>query len=174
MPKDYNIRKTSGQCSLCEKQLEPGAEFTATVTEESEELVRRDFCDDCRNSLDDIEGGAILCIWRTAVPQPEAKKKLLVSDDLLINLFERLGDTDEAARIKFRYVLALILMRKKLLVYDRMDQDDEGREIWSMHLRGADIGDDNQHLVIDPKLTEDQIAEVSMNLGEIMEGDFQE
>jgi len=43
-----------------------------------------------------------------------------------------------------------------------------------MHLRRADIGDDNQHLVIDPKLTEDQIAEVSMNLGEIMEGDFQE
>jgi len=174
MPKDYNIRKTSGRCSLCEKPLEPGTEFTATVTEESEELIRRDFCDDCRGRLDDIDGGAILCIWRTVVRRPEARKKLLVSDGLLVNLFERLGDTDEAARIKFRYVVALILMRKKLLVYDRMDTDEEGREVWSMHFRGAEANDDSQHLVIDPQLTEDQIAEVSMNLGEIMEGDFEE
>jgi len=172
MPKDYNIRKTSGQCSLCDKRLDPGTEFTATVTEEFEELVRRDFCDDCRARLDDIDGGAVLCVWRTVVPQPEERKKLLVSDGLLVNLFERLGEADDPAKMKFRYVLALILMRKKLLIYDRMDKDDEDREVWSMHFRSADDADNNKHLVIDPKLTEDQIAEVSMNLSEIMEGDF--
>ncbi|MDP6636553.1 MAG: hypothetical protein QGG42_16770 [Phycisphaerae bacterium] len=170
MAKDYNIRKTSGQCSLCEMQLAPGMEFTATVSEGPDELIRNDYCDKCGESLPEETNAAVLCKWRTVVPHPQEKKKLLVSDDLLVNLFERLSETEDPSKINFRYVLALVLMRKKMLIYDRMSTDDDGKEIWSMHLKGSDPPD--EHLVIDPKLTEDQIAEVSDNLGEIMEGDF--
>jgi len=170
MAKDYNIRKTSGQCSICDKQLEAGTEFTATVSEGPDELLRNDYCDACSESLSETVSAAVLCKWRTVVPHPEEKKKLLVSDDLMVNLFERLSETQDPSKINFRYVLALVLMRKKLLIYDRMATDDEGREVWSMHLRASDPSD--EHLVIDPKLTEDQLAEVSDSLGEIMEGDF--
>lgn len=170
MAKEYNIRKTSGQCSTCDKQIDPGVEFTATVSEGPDELVRNDYCDACAETLSEETLAAVLCKWRTIAPHPEEKKKLLVSDDLLVNLFERLSETEDPSKINFRYVLALVLMRKKLLIYDRMSTDDEGQETWSMHLKGSDPPD--EHLVIDPKLTEDQIAEVSESLGEIMEGDF--
>jgi hypothetical protein len=171
MAKDYNIRKTSGQCSMCDKQFEPGTEFTATVSDGPDELVRNDYCDDCCESLPEATSAAVLCKWRTVAVAPEEKKKLLVNDELLLNLFERLSETTEQAKINFRYVLALVLMRKKLLIYDRMTTDDEGRELWSMHFRAGDSSD--EHLVIDPKLTEEQITEVSGSLGEIMEGDFE-
>ncbi|MDP6046796.1 MAG: hypothetical protein QGH94_05760 [Phycisphaerae bacterium] len=171
MAKDYNIRKTSGQCSECETQLDPGTEFTATVSEGPEELIRNDYCDQCCESLTEETNAAVLCKWRTVVPHPEEKKKLLVSDDLLVNLFERLAESTEESKINFRYVLALVLMRKKLLIYDRMGANDEGQEVWSMHFKGTDAS--QEQLVIDPKLTEDQIAEVSNSLGEIMEGDFE-
>ncbi|MBT3198428.1 MAG: hypothetical protein HN350_00770 [Phycisphaerales bacterium] len=172
MAKDYNIRKTSGQCSECETQLEPGTEFTATVSEGQDELIRNDYCDKCAESLSEEATKAVLCKWRTVVPHPEEKKKLLVSNDLLVNLFERLSDSEEPSKINFRYVLALVLMRKKILIYDRMGVNDEGQEVWSMHFKGAGPEPEEQ-LVIDPKLDEDQIAEVSDSLGEIMEGDFQ-
>jgi hypothetical protein len=171
MAKDYNISKTRGQCSQCEVLLPPGTEFTATVSEGDDALIRNDYCDKCTESLDEETTAAVLCKWRTIAPHPEEKKKLLVNDDLLVNLFERLAETTEPSKINFRYVLALVLMRKKILIYDRMGKDDEGREVWSMHFKGS--GDSPQEqLVIDPKLTEDQIAEVSDSLGEIMEGDF--
>jgi hypothetical protein len=171
MAKDYNIRKTSGQCSECDKHLEPGTEFTATVSEDQDELIRKDYCDDCGESMDEAAKAAVLCKWRTVAPHPEEKKKLLVNDDLLVNLFERLAETQEQSKINFRYVLALVLMRKRLLIYDRMTTNDDGQEIWSMHFKGS--GDTPQEqLVIDPKLDENQIAEVSNSLGEIMEGDF--
>jgi len=170
MAKDYNIRKTSGQCTECETTLEPGTEFTATVSEGPDELIRNDYCDQCSESLSDETNAAVLCRWRAVAPHPEEKKKLLISDDLLLNLFERLSDAAEESKINFRYALALVLMRKKLLIYDRMTTDEEGREVWSMHFKGAEPTD--EQLVIDPKLTEDQIAEVSESLGEIMEGDF--
>jgi hypothetical protein len=171
MAKDYNIRKTSGQCSQCETQLAPGTEFTATVSEGDDELIRKDYCDTCDESLGEEANAAVLCKWRTVVPHPEEKKKLLVSDDLLVNLFERLSESQEESKINFRYALALVLMRKKLLIYDRMAADEEGREVWSMHFKGTDPS--AEQLVIDPKLDEDQIAEVSNSLGEIMEGDFE-
>jgi len=155
---------------MCDKQLAPGTEFTATVSEGPDELIRNDYCDACSKSLPETTSTAVLCKWRTVVPHPEEKKKLFVSNELLVNLFERLSETREPAKINFRYVLALVLMRKKLLIYDRMVKDDEGREVWSMHLKSSDPSD--EQLVIDPKLTEDQITEVSNSLGEIMEGDF--
>ena len=59
-------------------------------------------------------------------------------------------------------------MRKKLLVYDRMQREDDGGEIWQMHFKGSD----QVHHVIDPKLDEDKIAEVSGQLGQILEGEL--
>jgi len=171
MAKDYNIRKTNGLCTKCEKQLAPGEELTATVSEGPDELLRNDYCDQCSESLTEEVDAAVLCRWRTVVPHPEEKKKLLIDNDLLVNLFERLAESQDQSKINFRYALALVLMRKKLLVYDRMTTDDQGREVWSMHFRGSDAS--AEQLVIDPKLTEDQIADVSDSLGEIMEGDFE-
>jgi len=180
MPKDYNIRRADGRCDGCGKALESGAQFTATLKERRQEFFRQDFCDECRAKAPKTDDADVLCVWRGRVPEPTEKKKLLIDDDLLVNLFERLGDspaerapgeqadTADEARTRFRYVVALILMRKKLLIYDRMNTDDREREIWTMHLRGRD----EKVFVTDPKLTEDQIAEVSADLSEIMEGDF--
>ncbi len=169
MAKEYNIRKTSGQCSACEAKLEPDTELTALVREGKDELIREDFCNACWAESPKEEEPGVLCVWHTRVPIPSEKKKLLIDDGLLKNLFERLADSEEPSKINFRYVLGLVLMRKRLLVYDRSEKDDEGQEVWQMHFRGDK---ETVRKVIDPNLSEDQIAEVSANLGDIMEGDF--
>ena len=167
MAKEYNINKTLGRCHLCQKELLAGEEFVAAVTEEGEELRRDDYCAGCwdaaqkEQSLDE----KALAVWRTVVPPPAQKKKTFVDDELIINFFERLADADDQVKLGFRYVLALVLMRKRLLVYDRMEKQDS-KEIWQMHLRGTE----QVHKVIDPKMDEATIAEVSSQLGQILEG----
>ncbi len=116
------------------------------------------------------DGEDILGLWHTLVPKKEEKKKLLIDDALLINFFQRLDDTDEPMRIAIRYVLALILMRKRILTYLGSTRDDDGVDTWQTKLRKFDT----THDVIDPGLDEYRIAEVSAQLGEIMEGDFDE
>jgi hypothetical protein len=169
MAKDYEIAKTSGQCSKCEKQLDPGDEFMATVCEREEEFARVDFCLDCWPAEEDGQADqTVFGVWRTRVPQPQEKKKLFVDNELLINFFERLDGTEEQVKINFRFVLALILMRKKLLVYDGAKKADDGTELWQMHFKGGE----SKAEVVDPKMDEDQIAEVSSHLGEILEGEL--
>ena len=168
MGKDYNISKHGGQCSRCEKALEPAAAIVTTIWEDDEDFLRKDFCAECWGSDAGEDGVKPFGVWHTKVPTPQEKKKLFIDDELLVNFFERLADEQEPARINFRFVLALVLMRKRLLIYDRSDTDADGEELWTMHLRG----DDGKHMVVNPQMDEEQTAEVSEKLGEILEGEL--
>jgi len=167
MAKDYDIAKTGGRCVACERELAPGEEFLATVREDGEELTRCDYCPACAENRPPDEPG-VLAAWRTKVPRPQEKKRLFVDDDVLVGFFERLADAEDDAKVNFRFVLALILMRKKLLVYDRLRTEPDGREVWLMHFRGQEQALE----VLDPKLDDEKIAEVSGRLGEVMEVDL--
>jgi len=168
MAKEYNISKTAGRCTACDRPLEDGEEMVAAVREVGEELLREDYCPACWDAEPRADAPDVLGVWRTHVPAPQEKKKLFVDDEVLRNFFERLEGADEPAKVSFRYVLALVLMRKKLLVYDRMTRDDDGTETWQMHFKGSD----RTHHVIDPKMDPEKVSEVSEQLGAIMEGEL--
>jgi hypothetical protein len=174
MGKDYNITKTTGRCAACEKEMAPGEEFVATVRpapdDAEEEFARRDYCPDCWNDAK-AEAEAdpdVLGIWRSRMPRPKEKRRTFVDDEVLISFFERLEGSDEPARVQFRFVLALILMRKKRLVYDASEPAGDGQDVWTMHFRGSD----QSCQVIDPHLEEEQIHQVSRQLGDILEADL--
>lgn len=168
MAKEYSFSKTSGQCVVCKTGMVPEQEFMGTIREQDEEILREDYCMGCWQAQPREGQPDILGIWQSQVPKPEEKKKLFVDNDLLMNFFQRLDGSEEPAKINFRFVLALILMRKKLLVYDRMEKKPDGGELWHMHFKGSD----QKHLVADPHMDEEKIAEVSQNLGQILEGEL--
>jgi len=173
MAKEFKITKSEGVCTACGQALAPGEDIVALVQTGQEELLRRDYHRACWDALGEnspANDPEVLGVWRSRVPHPEEKKKLLIDDSLIINFFERLDGAADPARINFRHVLALILMRKKLLVYEGMDRRDGGVEVWKMRFKGAEA----VHEVIDPHMDEDKIAQVCSSLGEIMEGDFDE
>ena len=123
MGKDYNISKTSGACLRCRKELGPDEEFVAVVRQVEEEFHREDYCLACWQSLESAgaaEEADLFGIWRAQSPRTQGKKKLFIDDGLLIDFFHRLDGATDDLKLSFRYVLALVLMRKKLLVYDRM------------------------------------------------------
>ena len=176
MAKEYNITRTAGQCVACEQELQPAQEIVATVREtegtdeEEQALVREDYCTACWESAREKTSAdkAVLGIWHAHVPVPKEKKKTFVDDELLINFFERLEDADEPAKVQFRFVLALVLMRKKILIYDGLEPGKGDDRPWMMHFRGAG----KKCKVVDPHMDEDKIADVSRQLGEVLEGDL--
>ncbi|MCL2701653.1 MAG: hypothetical protein FWE88_08165 [Phycisphaerae bacterium] len=168
MSKEYNIRKASGQCVTCGRVMAPQEEFAATLRETEEDFVREDYCLPCWQA-NPREGAEMVGVWRGHVPPPADRKRVFVDDEMLVNLFHRLEEATEPAKVNFRFVLALVLMRKKMLVYDKMEKDAvAGLEIWRMHFKGQD-----QKLhVTNPHLDEEKIAEVSGHLGEILQGEL--
>ena len=168
MSKEYNISKSNCQCAACQKAMQPTQEYMATVHETDEDFAREDYCMECWSAKSSEGQADIVGVWRATIPQAQEKKKLFVDDELLVNFFQRLEQATEPAKINFRFVLALVLMRKKMLVYDRMLRKEDGSEVWTMHFKGSD----QIHEVIDPKMDEDKIAQVSQHLGEILQGEL--
>jgi len=165
MARDYDIAKASEHCGACDRAMAPAEEFVAVLVDAGDELGRRDYCLACWEARQPAGDSAFLAVWRCRTPEPAKPQRQLVGNEALADLFEKLDGSDEPAKLNFRFVLGLMLMRKKLLVYDRTDTGDDGREIWTMHWKGRD----DPLSVVNPQLDDEKIAQAAVQLGALFE-----
>ena len=156
----YEVARPRGQCAVCQSTIEAQQPLMAALRETPTGFERLDVCLNCWANF---ERGDLVGFWRTTMPLAEQKKKLFVDDEVLCQLFERLSDTTEPAKLSFRFVLGLILMRKRLIVYEGSRNDDSS-EIWSVRFKGKE----QQMDLLNPRLDESQIQEVSTQLAQIL------
>ena len=157
---EWEINKPLGQCCGSGKKIEYGEEYFGALIETEEGLQRRDFCSDYWES----QKPDAFCYWKSRLPYPGQKKQLFIDDQMLMAFFERLEKETEQEKINFRFVLGLILMRKRILKYDATRIED-GKEIWRLRI----VGDKQTVEVIDPQLDEEQIEQLSSQIGEILQ-----
>jgi len=159
-PGTYDVARPGNRCASCGQELAPGTPIVTALRETPIGFERIDLDLNCWTAFDRAN---LVGFWQTTVPHPAAKKKLLVDDGVLCDLFERLATASEAAKLNFRFVLGLILMRKRLLNYESSEQRD-GNDWWVVRLKGRDY----ELEMLNPHLGEAQVAEVSTQLGEIL------
>ncbi len=160
---DWEINKPLGQCCGSGKTIEAGEEYFGALVETVEGLARRDFCADYWES----EKPEVFCHWKTRLPHPDQKKQIFVDDEMLMAFFDRLAEETEQEKVNFRFVLALVLMRKRRLKYDATRIED-GREIWSLRI----VGEKQCSDVVNPHLDEEQIEQLSSQIGQILHADL--
>jgi len=160
---EWEITKSLGQCYGTERKIESGEEYFAALVETEEGLQRRDFCADYWES----QKPDVFCYWKTRLPEPGQKKQLFVDDQMLMTFFERLERETEQEKVNFRFVLALILMRKRILKYDETKNDGD-KEIWCLRI----VGEKQIVEVVNPHLDEEQIERLSSQIGEILQTDL--
>jgi hypothetical protein len=163
---EWEINKPLGLCSGTGRKIEPGEEYFSVLVETDEGLQRRDFCADYWER----EKPEVFCYWKTKLPRPDQKKRIFVDDEMLTAFFERLEKETEQEKINFRFVLALILMRKRRLKYDTTRIED-GREIWRLRVVGEKPAG-RRIEVINPHLDEEQIEQLSSQIGQILQTDL--
>ncbi len=201
----YEIDRPTGYCAVTGVELAPGDIYMALLIEsddppppaEKKQAARRtsaaavlglkriDVCWEAWQKGPRPEG--IFGYWKATVAQPNQKRRLFVDDHVLLNLFRRLADDDDPQRIAFRFVLGLILMRKKLLRYDGTNRrkfegadDDQTLQDWWQVTPKLDpakgpLGkwnEDDRMEMLDPHLDEQQTQQVTDQLGEILEAEL--
>ncbi len=159
----FEVEAVTGRCAATGLIIKEGEEFYTVLFEAGESFTRADYS--LKSWTGPPEGA--YCHFKTRMPVKEKRKKMLVDKELLISFFERLADETESARLQFRFVLALILMRKRLLRYEDSALEDSC-EVWRMTL----TRDKSVHRVINPKLSDEQIEDVSRQLSAILHSDM--
>ena len=110
--------------------------------------------------------------WKTVVEPPESRRRVFVDDDVLMDLFQRLEGEDGPQRVAFRFVLALILMRKRRLKFvGRSGGAGDEPQRWMLHPRGAEA-DEPPIAVVNPELDDEDVRELTAQLGEILRGEL--
>lgn len=158
---EYDIQGLTRVCSLTGRELQPGARYFAALTEKDGKLVRADYAAD---AWPGPPPGAV-AYWCGKVPPPGAKpRKPPVNDELLLDCFARLQDTADADGRNFRYVAALLLMRRKRFRFEDATRDPAGRDVLVVRdARGGAV-----HHVTDPRLNDEQIAAVQAEVFRVL------
>jgi hypothetical protein len=160
---EWEIDKPLGQCYGTGRKIGYGEEYFGALVETEEGLQRRDFCTDYWEK----EKPDVFCYWRTKLPRPGEKKQRFVDDDVLAVFFERLANETEQEKVNFRFVLALVLMRRRRLKYDSSELEGD-KEIWRLRI----TGDKKIVEVINPHLDDEQIEQLSSQMGQILQADL--
>lgn len=160
---DWEITKPLGACSGSGRQFDDGEGYFAALVETEQGLERRDFSAEYWEK----EQPEVFCFWKTRLVTCEEKKALFIDDDMLMAFFERLSRETDPEKVNFRFVLALVLMRKRRLKYDATKVDGQ-REIWCLRVAGSkDIVQ-----VVNPHLDDEQIEQLSAQIGQILQADL--
>ncbi len=148
---DYEIQANTRRCALSGRDLKPGEKFYSVLLEDHGRLERRDYSSEAWQGP---PAGAF-GFWTGRIPASGETRRLPIDDEMLVDCFTRLEGAIEADRINFRYVLALLLMRRKRLKFEETLLDGE-HEI--LLLRDARSG--HQYRVINPRLIETEMSAV--------------
>jgi hypothetical protein len=148
---DYHLQANTRRCAVTGEELRAGERFYGVLLVEGGKFLRKDYSDSAWQGPPD---GA-LGFWRSRVGDGQAPKRPPVDDDLLMECLQRLEGETDPTKVAFRYVLALLLMRRKRV---RLEDTRKEGEQEVMLLRCTRKGDRFQ--VADPALSDQELESV--------------
>jgi hypothetical protein len=158
---DYEIQGPARVCAATGRELRPGDRFHAVLEARDGGLVRTDYA---AGAFPGAPAGAI-AHWTGRVPASDKPRKPVINDEVLLGCFERLTESADENGRNFRYVAALLLMRKKRFRFEDVARDAaSGRDV--LILKDAKAG--AVHEVADPRLTDEQTAAVQAELFRVL------
>jgi len=163
---DYAIQPPTRRCAVTGRELRPGEVYYSAVFEVSGRLERRDYCSDAWQGPPE---GAV-AHWRAKLPDESDQAAVkLVDDETAWGLFQQLSARPgDGRRERIRYVLALLLLRRKLLKIQDI-RSESGRDLLVLKRAGGD----ELYEVPDPGLSSGQIRELQVELDRLLQGDGQ-
>lgn len=156
---EYQIQASSRHCSATGRELQPGEKFFSALFDVQGQFQRQDF------SAEAWQGppAGAFSFWMGKVPAAEDKKAARIDDDLLLDCLQRLEGQDVPDRLNFRFVVALLLMRRKRLRFEEAQQEGD-HEVLSLRC----VRSKNLHRVIHPRLTEAEMAAVQEEVFKVL------
>lgn len=157
---DWDIDKLTLVCASSGRQLDEDEEIYSAIYDEDNRFVRRDYAVECWPPKD---MDMAFSFWKTRVPKKDAPARRFVDDEVIVDFFHRLEGHGEPVKRNFRYVLALLLMRKKVLKFKTVRRSDD-TEVLVLHDKKLDC----DYEVVDPHLSEEQIQQVTEEIGQVL------
>jgi hypothetical protein len=160
MATEIKIQGPTRVCAATGRPLQPGDRFVAALTDDAGKYVRRDYAADAWPG----PPPGTVAFWAGRVPATDTPRKPTVNDGLLADWFHHLAGATEPDRVRFRYVVALLLMRRKRLKFEDVRRSSDGSAV--LVVRDAKGG--GRYELPDPRLTEAEVEAVQAEVFRVL------
>ena len=157
MTTDWTIQGRSHQCAVTGRKFEEGEHFYTLLFYEKAEFRREDVCEEAfKERNDSIQP---FSHWRSKY-EPSAQVVETVSKQTAEDLLRKYMEENDPALANARYILALMLERKRILKEREVKRGEDGTltRVYE-HGKTGDI-----FVIPDPELRLDQVAEVQQQV----------
>lgn len=132
---EYEFRPIGKKCATTGADLVPGSVCHSVLVEKNGDFERLDFSDEGWRGPPEGAVGT----WKCSVPKAAEVRKQALDTDALFGFFEQLVETGRPDEEGLRYILALLLMRKRKLKLDgsRTEGTDDYLQLSGIQGEGA-------------------------------------
>lgn len=157
---DYEVQRCTRHCAASGREFEVGEEFYSVLVAEGAEVRRYDYALDAWPGPPEKSLG----FWKSRLPTREAQtnKPKLAPGEVMMQLFAELEEAPD--RQDMRYVLALLMVRRRLLrLEETLAEEPEGEVLVLYSPR-----DENLYRVLVVMPGEARIKEIQEELGNLL------
>jgi len=124
---DFDIQRCSRRCAATERELSPGEVYYSVLLDDDAGVDRRDYSKQGWNGPPD----GTIAWWKSRIPTRAAKKKRWAPNEVMLQFFEELDQRkdDPQSRDDMRYVLGLLLIRRRVLRQEESERDEDDNEV---------------------------------------------
>jgi hypothetical protein len=120
---DFEIQHSSRRCSITGREFAPGETYYSAIVAKGAEVIRSDYAAEAwQGPPADAIGW-----WKSQVPDRTATKKHWAPNDVMLQFWDELAAQPE--RQDMRYVLTLLLVRRRVFRLEEEKLDEQGREV---------------------------------------------
>ncbi len=124
MMQDYqDVQRCTRRCAATDRELAAGETYYSVLQVQGAQVERLDYCEQAWHGPPENA----LSWWKAALPQPDHQAVQWAPDQVVLQYFEQLADHPEQA--DQRYVLALLLVRRRILRLDRQEESSPGERV---------------------------------------------
>ena len=120
---EYEVQRCTRRCHGTDRELQAGEPFFSVLVPERAQVVRHDFSVQAWKGPPDNALGW----WKSQMPDPSARKLHWAPNDVMLHYFEQLAQQPE--RNDIRYVLGLLMIRRRVLRLEESEHDESGGEV---------------------------------------------
>jgi hypothetical protein len=120
---DYEVQHSSRHCSVTGREFAPGETYYSVLMVDGADLKRCDYAADTWQGPPDEAVGW----WKTEIPDRATARKHWAPNDVMLDFWDQLAEQPD--KQDMRYVLTLLLIRRRVFRLDEERQAPSGQEL---------------------------------------------
>jgi hypothetical protein len=158
---EWDIQSRATACAACQEPFADKQVYHTLLSFGAEGYQRRDLCAEC---LPQASRDKVLSYWQGEYKVPAPPPPEPIQKETAETLLKKLCESNDPAQAAARYILAVMLERKRILVHRDTVREDDGKEllVYEHKVTGE------SYTIPDPHLRLDQLTEVQQQIATLL------